>query len=46
MRKASNVMRDAGTMVMLAGTLSAHLHIRGSSWGETTITVAIAAYGR
>ena len=28
----STVMRDAGTMVMFAGTPYAHLHICGSSW--------------
>ena len=28
----SSVMRDAGTMVMFAGTPYAHLRIRGSPW--------------
>jgi len=42
----STVMRDAGTMVMFAGTPYAHLHICGSPGREMNITAVIAAYGR
>ena len=42
----STVMRDAGTMVMFAGTPYVHLHICGSPWRETNINAVIPGYGR
>jgi len=42
----STVMRDAGTMVMFAGTPYAHLHICGSPWEGANIVAVIAASGR
>ena len=42
----STVMRDAGTMIMFAGTPYAHLHICGDPWRATNITLATKPCGR